>query len=86
MGKVLCRLTGYFNQYVQGNIIIHHFSKKAVAFSVKMWYNKQVLNAPVAQLDRAIASDAMCRAFESHQAYQQKDRPFRAVLFVSHQR
>lgn len=23
---------------------------------------------PVAQLDRAIASDAMCRAFESHQA------------------
>lgn len=26
--------------------------------------------APVAQLDRAIASDAMCRAFESHQAYQ----------------
>lgn len=26
--------------------------------------------APVAQLDRAIASDAMCRAFESHQVYQ----------------
>ena len=25
--------------------------------------------APVAQLDRAIASDAMCRAFESHQVY-----------------
>ena len=26
--------------------------------------------APVAQLDRAIASDAMCRAFESHWARQ----------------
>ena len=29
-----------------------------------------VVFAPVAQLDRAIASDAMCRAFESHQACQ----------------
>ena len=28
-----------------------------------------ITDAPVAQLDRAIASDAMCRAFESHQAY-----------------
>ena len=32
--------------------------------------NRQPLYAPVAQLDRAIASDAMCRAFESHRAYQ----------------
>ena len=30
---------------------------------------RRPLYAPVAQLDRAIASDAMCRAFESHQAY-----------------
>ncbi len=29
---------------------------------------------PVAQLDRAMASDAMCRAFESHRAYQKNRR------------
>ena len=43
-----------------------------------------ILSASVAQLDRATASDAVCRAFESHQAYQnyKKDRLFPAVFFV----
>ena len=44
------------------------------------------LSAPVAQLDRAIASDAMCRAFESHQAYQSNKKcPALQGIFCSTQ-
>ena len=51
--------------------------------------NRQPLYAPVAQLDRAIASDAMCRAFESHQAYHKTSpsaRFLRAGLFYGSSR
>lgn len=38
--------------------------------------------APVAQLDRAIASDAMCRWFESSQAHQQRDAAPKSLQLV----
>ena len=42
----------------------------ASTFTAFNTVNCKFLFAPVAQLDRAIASDAMCHAFESHRAYQ----------------
>ncbi len=54
---VIERLDSLFSSVVDARMIL---------FGVPFLY------APVAQLDRAIASDAMCRAFESHRAYHSK--------------
>ena len=42
------------------------------------WYNERSY-APVAQLDRAIASDAMCRRFDSGRVYQKNPLTFTKV-------
>ena len=49
----------------------HLTFNQGVPGSIPGWITKFIY-ASVAQLDRAIASDAMCRAFESHRAYQKK--------------
>ena len=47
------------------------------------WYNERSY-APVAQLDRAIASDAMCRRFDSGRVYQKKTLAFtKAKVFFN---
>ena len=52
------------------SIMAEILSKIGCNFGADMIKYISIIFAPVAQLDRAIASDAMCRAFESHQAYQ----------------
>ena len=68
-----------FNQGVPGSIpgwVTIIVKRQSYMFAALQIY------APVAQLDRAIASDAMCHAFESHRAYQKLPRFFvRAFIF-----
>ena len=45
-------------------------------------YNCNVVYAPVAQPDRAIASDAMCRRFDSGRVYQKGAGDISLALFL----
>ena len=70
--------------FFQVLIYFHRKKQKALEKPRNLWYNKRAQNrdAPLAQMDRALASDARCRRFESAMVRQKEGQPTRvAPLF-----